>query len=144
MLRASFVGRKIIPLMSHDFFAIRKIVAEPMCESLAKCWTFFGRTQYGSYVCCTIILQLTPSMLSAISLAIWLRLTADRKSYDKKCVRLMWTRLYLILNIMDGLLYMHFYSQNISFMFTVSVCNHVYVYHKIIMLYCQSPHYLLI
>lgn len=80
---ASFDGRKTILCMSYSFLANRKTGLS--CDRLAKSWTFFNRMLHGTYILCTIILQLSASfMMSAILSAIWLRLTAVRKLYDKK------------------------------------------------------------
>ena len=55
-LRGSLDGSKRILRISHGFLEIRK--TELTCECLAKSWTFFDRTPYGTNVCYTIILPL--------------------------------------------------------------------------------------
>ena len=54
---ALFDGRKTILWMSYSFLEIRK--TRPTCDRLAKSWTFFNRTRHGTYILCTIILQLS-------------------------------------------------------------------------------------
>ena len=58
--RASFDGRKTILWMHVSrLLAICKTVAELTGERLAKYGTFISRTLHATYVCCTIILQLS-------------------------------------------------------------------------------------
>ena len=50
--RRSMVARQFCGCLT-----ICKTVVDLTCERLARFWTFFDRTPYGMYVCCTIILN---------------------------------------------------------------------------------------